>query len=591
MGSERPEEKRTEKIIEAREMNINRLFSHDFMYRIPFYQRPFSWGATQFEQLIDDINDSMNSVEGHFLGSILLQERSIGKFDLVDGQQRMTALAILMAVIRDSTENADLQTTMQSCIYQEANKWKQIPEAMRITPWEKVQRLFREYIYFKGGTGKFLEDFGSGKISYHDVEDPEFHLFEAITTFRSKMPADPKALEDFVIHMLNHVYMVHMITKSELSSAFRLFHTLNTAGLDLSASDILKAENLGVIKEDEKQKQYADIWQTIEEDLGRSALADIIGYIRTIKKKEKAKLGIYEEYVEIFESGKLERGPAFIDYVNEIAAIYKAKILNPDVKTSDPESRSRYKNIVNLMVTFVPFTDWIPPLLTFYHKFRSDERLPAFISRLEKKMIVEWAAGFSETERITSIIRLVKLVEEAKSPEEVAEKMLAYKSSESTKTRIIDFVNDEEVKGYLKNELNDQRFYFLHSGKFAKYMLLRIDMETWEMENFAGYPGTVTVEHILPQHPEENGPWEKLFEKKDRDEWTNKLGNLVLLSGRKNSRAQNYEFQEKKDIYFKEKSTYFKITRELEGILSWDPTQLKNRHTDLVNRALALYSG
>ena len=66
--------------------------------------------------------------------------------------------------------------------------------------------------------------------------------------------------------MLNGVYMVHMITKSDLNSAFRLFHTLNTAGLDLSPSDILKAENLGVIKEDEIQKQYAEIWQSIEEE-------------------------------------------------------------------------------------------------------------------------------------------------------------------------------------------------------------------------------------------------------------------------------------------------------------------------------------
>lgn len=118
------------------------------------------------------------------------------------------------------------------------------------------------------------------------------------------------------------------------------------------------------------------------------------------------------------------------------------------------------------------------------------------------------------------------------------------------------------MKDYVTLELEDKRFYFLHSGKFAKYILLRVDMEGWELENFPGYPGTVTVEHILPQTPENDGPWEKTFSKEEREEWTNKLGSLVLLSGRRNSRAQNYDFQTKKDVHFKGKSTPFKITLE-----------------------------
>jgi len=65
-------------------------------------------------------------------------------------------------------------------------------------------------------------------------------------------------------------------------------------------------------------------------------------------------------------------------------------------------------------------------------------------------------------------------------------------------------------------------------------------MERWELENFPGYPGTITVEHILPRNPPENSEWVKLFTEEERDEWTDKLGNLVLLSRRKNSRAQNY---------------------------------------------------
>ena len=590
MSHEKADEKRAEKIIEAKETNLNKLFSSDFKYKIPFYQRPFSWGETQFDLLIDSILESMNNVEGHFLGAILLQEKSPGKYDLVDGQQRITALAILMAVIRDNTDSGDIQQEMQKCIYQEENKLRRLHESMRIQPWEKTESLFRKYIFTSHGTEQYIEDFNTGKIDYNnDVESPEFHLYEAIKTFREKLPKEPNELWNFVYHMLNDVYMVYMITKSDLNSAFRLFHTLNTAGLDLSPSDILKAENLGVIEGDKMQRQYADIWQSIEDELGRSALSDIVSFIRTIKKKEKAKFGIYQEYQEIFASGSLERGSKFIDYVKEIAQIYREKVVDPNIKGSDSKGNSKYKATVNLMNRFILFTDWIPPLIAFYYKFRLDDQMASFLSRLEKKIIVEWVANFSETERLTSIGRLIKTIEEEATPGAVLGKMLTQKSPETTKVRVIDFSNDTASKELLLKALNDKRFYFLHSGKLARYLLLRTDMRMWELENFSGYPGTVTVEHILPQTPDINGEWVSLFTKEERDEWTNRIGNLVLLSRRKNSRAQNYDFLRKKDIYFKESSTYFRITREIEDIPKWTLKELKERDSSLVDRVLSIY--
>lgn len=590
MSEDQTHEKLTEKIIEAEEITVNKLFSDDFVFRIPFYQRPLTWGVDQFEQLIQDISDSMDNVEGHFLGSILLQSKSPRQYDLVDGQQRMIALAILMAVIRDITGIPDLKKTMQDCIYQKENRLRRIPESMRIAPWKEMDEFFRKYVYSLEGTGKFLEEFSKGNITYADVDDPRFHFYEAVETFQARLPTDPEELYNFADHMLNNVYMVHMTTKSSLSSAFRLFHTLNTAGLDLEPSDILKALNLGEIEEVEKQKEYAEIWQSMEQQLGRKVLAEIIAYIRTIKKKEKARLGIFEEFEEIFEKGDLERGAKFIDYVKEIADIFEAKILSPEIRLSDQEARNRYRIVVRLMTKFIPFSDWIPPLLAFYYKFESDESLLNFVQKLEKKIIVEWAAGFTRTERITSLNRIIKSIEETSAPAQVVDKLLACKTDEDLKSRVIDFSDGEEVEKHLRNKLDDGRFYAIHGGKFARYILLRLDMEKWNLENFPGYPGTVTVEHILPQNPDEEREWVKIFNKTQREEWTDKLGNLVLLGGRKNSRAQNYDYQKKKDIYFKEKSEAFKITQELESIPVWNALNLQNRHNELINNVIAIYS-
>ena len=491
----------SEKIIEAKEVPLSILFSEAFIFQIPIFQRPLSWNEDNFEQLIEDIKDSMSLEEGHFLGSIILQQhKQENLYDLIDGQQRMAALTILFAVIRDITKNPELRDNIQNYIYQKKDPYKGLPEAMRVTPWEDLKDMFRQYVYTLGGTQKFLEDFKRGRISYKDTDDPVYHLFEAINTFTSKLYEID--LERFVTHMLRNIYVV-CIKARNLATAYRLFNILNTRGLPLSPSDLLKSENLGVIGDEEERKKYAVMWRDVENEIGREELANVISYIRMIKRKEKAKLGIYEEYQKLFKEGVLERGVKFIKYIKDIADIYDQKVLNSEIRLKNKENENRYKNIVDLMREFLPFSDWIPPLIAFYYKFKNDEELVDFLLRLEKKFVTEWIAGFTSTERITASGKLIDLIEKCSSAKEVMDKILKppiYTFSE---------YGYKDEKELLKDKLNDVGFYRLRGGNLAKYILLRIDMEEWELENFPGYREIreITVEHILPQNPPENSEW------------------------------------------------------------------------------------
>ena len=571
-----------EKFIEAKEVSLGTLFSEQFLFRIPIYQRPLSWNRDNFEQLFEDIKDSMDLEEGHFLGSIILQEVGEHTYELVDGQQRMVALTILLAAIRDITNVEDLKEHAHKYIYQEKDPYKGLPETMRVTPWKELEDLFRKYIYTKGGTKRFLEDFREGRIDYKDTEDPVYHIWEAINTFTRKIEeSEDLDLEDFVRHMLTNVYVVCIKTKN-LTTAYRLFNVLNTRGLPLTPSDLLKSENLGAIEDEKERERYGEKWLRIERNLGREELANVISYIRMMVTKEKARLGIYEEYQRLFKKGILERGTKFIDLVEAISDIYDRKILSPEIK-ADPEKANRYKNIIELMRRFIPFSDWIPPLLAFYYKFKSDEYLASFLLKLEKKTVMEWLARFTPSQRITSFGNLIKLIEKSQSPEELINEM------DKTLSWLDEYGYKSE-EGLFKQELDDRRFYSRYRGKLAKYVLLRIDMERWDLENFPGYPGTITVEHILPQNPSEDSEWVKLFTKEERDEWTNKLGNLVLLSKRKNSRAQNYDFKRKKEVYFEVKRTPFLITQELDKINEWNLEELSKRHNRLIKEFISIYS-
>jgi len=576
--------------IEAKEVTIGKLFSPDFMFEIPIYQRPLSWESDNFDQLFEDIFDAMNGNQSqYFLGSIVLQkdEKEKNKNYLVDGQQRICALAILMGVIRDFTNNEKLRRSLSSCLYQEEDEFKGFPSDMRIVPWEDLRDVFKEYVYRTGGTDQFMKDFEQ-KIRPKDTQDPRYHLYEAISIFREKLEErlqEAGQLEKFATYLLKQVYLVYIRTGT-ITSAFRLFNVLNTRGLPLNTSDLLKSENIGVIKNESIRSNYARIWRDIENNIGRKALEDVIAFIRTIQLKEKARLGIYEEYRKmIFEKEVLKKGREFIDYLKEICDIYANKILEPETLQSHRE-QNEYRNIVVLLRKYVPFSDWEPPLIAFYHRFKKDEHLLDFVKKLEKKIITEWMAGFSFTERVTSLNRIIKLIETENEPEAVVDKLLSYKGGEyprQRRTRMLDFSDKERIESIVMDRLDNNQFYSLHGGRLARYVLLRIDMKYWDLENFPGYPGAVTIEHVLPQTPAENSEWVSTFTEKERMEWTNRLGNLVLLSGRKNSKAQNYDFDKKKAVYFKERSTPFRITHWVEQQNKWTPVELKERNQKLIN--------
>lgn len=580
--------------IEAKEATLGYIFSSNFLFEIPIYQRPFIWDTEKFQQLFDDISDAKASGEQqYFLGSILLQELKSPIYQVVDGQQRLTALSLLFASIRDMTSNEDLKIQAQSYIYQQKDQFKRIPEQMRVKPWEDLVDIFRKYIYTQGGTKLFLEEFQQKAIKYQDDQDPIYHIYESLETYKNSL-AGLESIEDFITYVLTNTYLVYIKTSTQ-ASAFRLFSVLNSRGEPLNTSDLLKSENLGEIKDTLEREKYAKTWREIEDNLGREELENLIIFIRTMKIQEKAKVSIYEEYQNnIFKPKIVKKGTEFISLLKDVATIYNDKILEGSINSDSQEKINKYFTIVNLMNKYLPFSDWKPPLMYFYQIYKREELLIDMLLKLEQKAFVEWAAGFSFVERITSLNRILKLIDNSNSPKDVIDKLLYFKDEgikRGKEARSIDFSNRDEIKSNLKI-FDDPQFYSKFGGKIAKYTLLRIDIESSEHETIKKeYGGTITVEHILPRNPPKDSTWLTLFTEEERIDLTNKLGNLVLLSRKKNSQAQNYDFKKKKDVYFLSgrKTTDFNITKQLSDIIEWTPEELRKRHDSFKSDLFKIY--
>jgi uncharacterized protein with ParB-like and HNH nuclease domain len=113
--------------IEAHECAIGRVFSDDYAFEIPPYQRPYAWEREQALDLLTDLLDAMDNTKAsggvYFLGSIvLIKSPGSPSAKVVDGQQRLTTLTILLSLLRDLTSSDEVRFSRSNYVYQKANQ-------------------------------------------------------------------------------------------------------------------------------------------------------------------------------------------------------------------------------------------------------------------------------------------------------------------------------------------------------------------------------------------------------------------------------------------------------------------------------------
>jgi len=115
-------------------------------------------------------------------------------------------------------------------------------------------------------------------------------------------------------------------------------------------------------------------------------------------------------------------------------------------------------------------------------------------------------------------------------------------------------------------------------------VLLRLDESLSEGGASYDYP-IITVEHVLPQSPSEGSKWLEWWpEEETRFEYVHRLGNLALLSRRKNSQAQNFEFERKKSEYFRHGGVSpYALTTQVLNEKEWTPQVVEIRQKLLVD--------
>ncbi|WQU98985.1 DUF262 domain-containing protein [Helicobacter pylori] len=536
------------------------LVDAEYFYQVPDYQRPYVWDKDHLGALIDDLVGSYtnNREDEYFCGSIVIAENPKDKrWDVVDGQQRLTSFIILACTIlrlykhRLGQKSKDF---IEGSIYDKYDKEK---ERLKFLTAQNYNSIFENTVL------KSLEFEDNIKKSELNKKFEENTYLRNAYYFKELLDESMENgaisnIDDFVMWFYDHIVLTRIIC-FEQDSAMQIFQVLNDRGQPLSPIDILKSSLMQEIKQDdERRKDFIATWDKIVDACKSVEGIDIdledffnmyLEYADPSSSKKRADKGLKK----VFKDSK-KNACEFIYDVSEFMKSYTDLLKKQD----------RYIYLLR----YLPSRFWASILTTaLYVKYPDFDAL--------KKLLVSyyyqtWIAGGTITRIKQTSINIIKNVKNNKDIETIQELILDNIAFHNT------------FNQYHYNLWDSSSVY---PSKWVRPVLALANyfMTDDEKPNFITMDAETQVEHILPQKPKRGSQWNADFDKEKREEWVNNIANLTLLKRKKNAQALNMDFDEKRQIYGgKDMSrviSCYHITKELySDYRKWNENSLQKRY-------------
>jgi len=542
--------------IDANRRSVKELFQGGDQLEVPPYQRPYAWTAQEVDQLWTDIIDA--GAEGFFLGPLVIfKDRESQKRDLVDGQQRLTTLQVVLALIRDryAEMHSPRQEDPDSLIYTAG--YAQGDDRFRFKSGRANWPVLRDYVLRRPGEEERcrLDDRADRKKLPRHVWTRNKPLVEAASRLRHHIDsylaingATEAVLRTLDERIATKVDMV-AIEVTGLSDAFLLFETLNDRGLRLTGADLLKSHLLrGYDKKyhDElKLEAASQEWDELVEQLGTTEMSRFLRHYLLGANKKVRKVDIYP----LFQRETRSIGPeAMLADLRTSGTIY-AQLLHPE--TADPEVRStlsdiRDTGVVTQYVALLPALRWLDP--------------KPFIgfARTSEVLAFRWAICGLNAQELESIYQSVSevLTKSHGSEVQVAESILAEH-----------LPSDDEFFA----RFGVQR---MGTAYVARYMLRKLENALRPRSELSIKDSSdVHIEHIMPVAPTDY--WrERVNQEAEYSDTVSRWGNLTLLHKTPNQEIQNGPWSLKRDHY---ESSEIVLTKSLSVLEDWNDGEIEFR--------------
>lgn len=553
-----------------------KLVGNGLTYRIPPFQRDYSWGETEWEDLWLDILGTLepDGEPGHYMGYLVLQSQDDKQFDVIDGQQRLTTLSLIVLATlkhlqRLVAEGQEPERTQQR-LEQLRQTYVGYLDPVSLVPQSKLTLNRNNDHYYQTYLVPLVE-----KLPQRGFRASEHGLRKAFTWFEKRLAdylrkasgMEPGlVLAQFVDRMSDRLFFT-VITVTDELNAYRVFETLNARGVRLSATDLLKNYLFSVLHRqsdhNHELKVLEDRWEAMVGRLGSESFPDFL----RVHWNSRHRFVRQAELFKTIRNSVTTREQVFglLGQMDEDIDTYLG-LSQPELSAWAREAKTAAGQLRMFRVR-QPF----PLLLAAQRRFSAGEfgRLLKATVVLSFRYNVIGSQPPSEQERLyTQVAQRLSRGELGNVGEVLGALASIYPADEVFRAAFAEKVirttqsRNRRLVSYVLCQLEQQvngQFYDFESDRF-------------------------NLEHVLPQHPEAG--WEA-FSDEAVEEMVYRLGNMTLCEAGLNRDLGNGNFAQKREGYG---GSGFGLTRRIaEENESWTPERIAARQGWMARQAVAVW--
>ena len=550
---------------------FRQMFGNGLAYKVPIFQRDYSWTETEWDDLWNDVllTLSAGGNASHYMGSVVLSSKDNRRFEIIDGQQRLTTLSILVLAIlkciKDLAEKGiDADRNLRR-YEQLRTTYIGYLDPVTLVTGSKLALNRSNNAYYQNYIVPLLP-MPKAKLKFSDNQmRKSFEWFHAKLVGKFGTGGKGEALAQFVEDITDRLFFNVIDVDDELN-AFTVFETFNSRGVRLSPTDIVKNYLFSVVYlGNPHETAIATLEQRWDGIVGKIGDANFTDFLRVHWNSKNARVresALFKEIRnQINDQGRVF---ALIRALDDDASTYAA--------LGDPDSdlwAAELKPSLKELRLFGVKQPW--PMLLSARRVFDDA---AFAKILHACSVVSFrynvigsgATGDQETvysgiardifggtlESAADVIRALKPVYKPDAEFRSAFAGKSLKTSAGRNKAIATYILFK-IEARLDQPLDDR------SPKFS-------------------------LEHILPVHAEEG--WSQ-FSSEQAEDMVYRIGNLAILETPLNRDAGNRDFTEKRAIYAK--SDIIGTRQIAENNAGWDSGRLQKRQTEMAKLATSIW--
>ena len=559
-------------ILNTRTINYLELIGNGKLYRVPPYQRDYSWSEEQWEDLWNDIVELRPAPEAvHYMGALVVEGRSDREFLIIDGQQRLATLSLFaLAVIGrlqamtdtgiDSKANAERAQGLRSRFIGEKDP-ASLTESSRLYLNETDDAFYQDYLIQLRPP---LNARGLPKSNRLLWE-----CFRYCTRRLDEMEAlknDGQSVASLLSETVARQLVFILITVDNELNAYTVFETLNARGLELTTTDLLKNYLFSRVRVTADLEALQRRWQRLIATVGQARFSQFLRYHLLCEQPQVRSQRLFKL---VRDQTKTTAGVfALLDRLEGRAELFAA-VLDPShgYWIELPAARPYIRELNLFRVRQI-----MPLLFAAWECFSKEDfvRVLKLVSVISFRYSVVSELNTNPLEPTYHRAAKAVLDGQAKTPAEVFERLKPV------------YVDDDRMRQDFARLVVDTGGQW---NKLTKYILARLEGDA---SGRACDPDTDpgTVEHILPENPADS--WKEDFAPELWEEEVYSLGNLTLLESAINRSLGNAAYIEKLATY---SQSSYALTRRIPEIApkQWTPELLDARQRQLAERAVHLW--